>query len=436
MAEAHAGGKAAKAPVEGEVRLERACREQIELLPMNLDDLVAADHPARAIWELVGRLDLSKFVEQCRSRGGNAGRPALDPRILVTLWLFATSQGVGSARELARLCLEHSAYRWICGRVDVSHHTLSDFRVGHGAALDALLTDVLGVLLHQDLLTLEWTAQDAPPGRDQYGMKVRASAGASSFHRQPTLEKCRQEAAAQVECLKKELETASQDAVKKAARREAAARDRLARIDKALEELPKVREIKPEGKRSEARVSSTDPEARVMKMGDGGFRPACNVQLETDTDSRVIVGVQVSQQGSDFGLMPPGLENVQRRTGRLPKEHLVDGGFVVKEDIQSAATQGVTVYAPTQKPKRPEIDPHAPKEGDTQGVADWRRRMGTNEAKEIYKLRAATAETANADLKCFRGLGRFLVRTLPKVTCVALWSVLAYDIKRLFALTP
>jgi transposase len=149
-----------KRPVEGELRLETACREQLELVPTSIDDLIAADPPARAIWDIVGKLDLSKFAEACRSRGENAGRPAIDPRILVTLRLFATSQGVGSSRELSRLTKEHAAYRWICGRVDVSYHTLSDFRVGHGEALDALLTEVLAVLMHQDLLTLERTAQD------------------------------------------------------------------------------------------------------------------------------------------------------------------------------------------------------------------------------------------------------------------------------------
>jgi transposase len=419
--------EAPKERVEGEVRLQRANREQLQLVPTNLDELVAPDHPVRAVWELLGKLDLSKFTEHCRSRGENAGRPATDPRILATLWLYAASQGVGSARELARLCRDHAAYRWICGGVEVSHHTLSDFRVGHGQALDALLTEVLAVLMHQDLLPLARTVQD--------GMKVRASAGAASFHRQPTLEKCRKEAEEPLERLKAELDSAPQDAVRKAARRAAAAEDRLARIEKALSEMPKVREAKPENKRPDARISSTDPEARVMKMGDGGYRPAFNVPCTTDAGVRVIASVRVTNQATDYGGMSPAMEDVQRRTGRLPDEHIADGSFASREDIEALAARGVAVYAPTQKPKDRKRDPHQPRPCDTPGVADWRTRMGTPEAREIYKLRAATAETVNAHLRCFRGLDRFRVRGLPKVTCVVLWSVLAYNILRLFTLT-
>lgn len=427
MSDHRSCGQETKAPVEGAVRLESARREQLQLIPTNIDELVASDHPARAIWDLTGRLDLSGFAADIRSRGANAGRPAIDPRILVTLWLYATSRGVGSARELARQCRDHAAYRWICGGVDDSDHTLSTFRVGHGKDLDAMLTEVLAVLRHQGLLTLERTAQD--------GMKVRACAGAASFHRQPTLEKCRKEAQEQVDRLKAELESSPQDATKKAASRAAAARERLDRIDRALAELPKVREMKPEAKRAEARVSSTDPEARVMKMGDGGFRPAYNAQFTTDTKSRVIASAQVTNQGNDYGLMPPALHDVEVRTGRRPSSHLVDGGFAVKEDIEQAAARGIVVYAPVQKSRIPGKDPHRPRHTDSDPIAEWRRRMATPEAKEVYKLRAATAETVNADLRCFRGLDRFRVRTLPKVTCLVLWSVLAYDILRLFALT-
>jgi transposase len=359
-------------------------REQLQSIPTDIDDLVAADHPARGIWELTGRLDLSGFPAGIRSRGANAGRPAIDPRILVTLRPYATSRGVGSAREVARPCRDHAAYRWICGGVEVSDHTLSTFRVGHGKTLDAMLTEVLAVLRHQGLLTLERTAQDA---------------------------------------------------AKEAACRSAAAKDRLDRIDRALAELPKVREMKPEAKRPEARVSTTDHDARVLKMGDGGFRPAYNAQFTTDTKSRVIASAQVTKQGNDYGLMPPALRDVEARTGQRPASHLVDGGFVVKKDIERVADQGIVVYAPVQKSRKPGEDPHRPRDTDSPAIAAWRARMAAAEAKEIYRLRAATAETVNADLRCCRGLDRFRVRTLPKATCLVLWSVRAYDILRLFALT-
>ncbi|MCE9583797.1 MAG: transposase [Planctomycetes bacterium] len=417
----------AKRPTGGEVRLETARREQLELVPTNIDELIAADHPARAIWILVKTLDLSKFVAECKSRGENAGRPAIDPAILVTLWIFAASQGVGSARELARLTREHSAYRWIRGQVDVSYHTLSDFRVGHGVALDGLLAEVLAVLMHQDLLTLERTAQD--------GVKVRASAGSSSFHRQPSLEKCRKKAEEQLDRLKKELESAPQDAARKAARKEVAARDLLARVNRAIAEIPKVAELKKRRNPADARASTTDPEARVMRMADGGFRPAYNVQLTTDTKSRVVAGVRVTNKPADWGLMKSSLDDLKRRTGRTPRQHLVDGGYSAMKDVEELAAHGIAVFAPLQTPRTPGRDRYQPREGQSKAVSAWRRRMGSSRGREIYKLRASTAETVNADLRCFRGLDRFLVRTLPKVTCVVLWSVIAYDLMRFFKLT-
>jgi transposase len=399
----------------------------LELVLTNIDDLIAGDHPARAIWSVVQKLDLSRFVEEIKSRGASAGRPAIDPAILVTLWIYAASQGVGSARELARLTREHSAYRWIRGQVDVSDHTLSDFRVGHGPALDALLEQILAVLMHQDLVTLERTTQD--------GLKVRASAGSSSFHRQPSLERCRKEAKRQLDCLKAELESAPQDAVAKAARKAAAARDLLARVDLAIAEIPKVAELKKRRNPADARASTTDPEARVMRMADGGFRPAYNVQLTTDTKSRVVAGVRVTNKPADWGLMKPSLDDLRSRTGRTPRQHLVDGGYSAMKDIEELAARGIAVFAPLQSPRNPHRDRYAPRAGQSRAITEWRRRMGSSKGQEIYKLRASTAETVNADLRCFRGLDRFLVRTLPKVTCVVLWSVLAYDLMRLFKLT-
>lgn len=417
----------AKKPAGGEVRLETARREQLELVPTNIDDLIAADHPARAIWTVVQKLDLSGFVEEIKSRGASAGRPAIDPAILVTLWIYAASDGVGSARELARLTREHSAYRWIRGQVDVSDHTLSDFRVGHGPALDALLEQILAVLMHQDLLTLQRTAQD--------GLKIRASAGSSSFHRKPSLEKCRKAAKEQLDRLKAELESAPQDAARKVARKEAAARDLLARVDLAIAEIPKVAELKKRRNPADARASTTDPEARVMRMPDGGFRPAYNVQLTTDTKSRVVAGVRVTNKPADWGLMKSSLDDLRRRTGRTPRQHLVDGGYSAVKDIETLAERGIAVFAPLQERKTSGRDRYQPRDSDSKAAADWRKRMGSSKGQEIYKLRASTAETVNADLRCFRGLDRFLVRTLPKVTCVVLWSVIAYDLMRLFRLT-
>lgn len=407
---------------EGPPRLLQPDRHQMRLVPTDLESLLEADHPARAIWAAVQSLDLSGFREAIVARGSNPGRPAIDPAILVALWVYANSEGVGAARELERLCERHDAYRWIAGGVHVSHHVLSDFRVDHGPVLEGLFTRLLGVLMHEEFVDLKRVAQD--------GMRVRASAGAASFRREESLQRCLQEARSQVETLARELHDEPEAA---AARRQAAraraASERQERLERALQELPKVREVKAtEEDKLKARVSTTDPEARVMKMADGGFRPSYNVQLASDTKTRFIVGVDVTSAGSDRAQLVPMLDDVQRRTGKLPQEHLVDGGYTKKENVEHAARRGVTLYAPLLKTKHKDIDPFQPKRGDSPDVAAWRARMGTAEGREVYKQRAATAETVNADLRCYRGLPSFNVRTLPKVRCVVLWAALTYNL--------
>lgn len=414
-------------PASGSPRLLRPDRQQMRLLPTDLESLIDAEHPARAIWQLVEKLDLSELEAGIAARGDQPGRPAIDPRLLVSLWLYATSEAVASARELARLCEAHNAYRWICGGVHVNYHTLADFRVDHQKALDDLMTQVLAVLAHQGLVELKRVAQD--------GMKVRASAGAASFHREKTLKRCLREAHDQVERLRREGEKGDASA-RRVAAREHAARDRQERLTRALEELPKVRAVKrTEEEKAQARVSSTDPDARVMKMADGGYRPAYNVQLSTDTQTRVIVGVDVTNRGNDVGQLRPMLNDIEQRTGALPQEHLADTGFCKVEDIQTAADRGVRVYTPVPQPRRDDVDRHKPKPSDPPAVAAWRQRMGTGEAKEIYKLRCSTSETVNADLRVHRGLDRLPVRGIARVRCVVLWAALTYNILRLIAAT-
>jgi transposase len=413
--------------LSGAPRVLTADRSQLQWRTYDLESTLPADHGARAIWSALEKLDLWRFYAPIAAREREPGRPAIDPRILIALWLYATSQSEGSAREVARLCERHDAYRWICGGVSVNHHTLSDFRVDHLEALDALMTQVLAVLAHAGLVQLRRTAQD--------GMRVRASAGAASFRREKSLQACLEAAREQVEQVKRE---ADQPDVQRTARARAAAeraaREREERVTKALAELPKVRAAKQdEQAQAEARVSTTDPAARVMKMGDGGFRPAYNVQLATDVDSRVIVGVGVTNVGSDAGQMEPMLNDVEQRTGGKPDEHLVDGGFAKLDAIEKAGAAGVTVYAPVPAPRKEGIDPHQPKPGDSAAVAAWRQRMGTSEAKEIYKQRAATAETVNADLRTWRGLDRFRVRGRDKVLSVVLWSAITYNLMRWIA---
>jgi hypothetical protein len=312
--------------------------------------------------------------------------------------------------------------------VSVNYHTLSDFRVDHGAALDDLLTQLLALLMKHGFVKVERVAQD--------GTKVRASAGAASFHREATLNEHLELAREQVEQVKREGRRPNgQGNRREQAARERVAREHEERVRRALEELPKVREVKrTEQEKAEARVSTTDPEARVMKMGDGGFRPAYNVQLATDTESRVVVGVAVTNKGADGGQLEPMREAVTERTEVTPAEYLVDGGFVNLEQFEKAANDGTTVYAPVPEPKQEGVDRYAPKPDDTPAVAEWRARMGTEEAKEIYKERAATIETVNGDLRVHRALGQMPVRGTKKVLCVALIATLTYNMIRAAAL--
>jgi hypothetical protein len=308
----------------------------------------------------------------------------------------------------------------------MNYHTLSDFRTQHVDLQDRLLTESVASLMAEGLVTLDRVAQD--------GMKVRASAGAASFRRRPTLEEALGEAEEQVAQLRKELEAnpAAQKTRQQAARQRAA-EERARRIRAALEQLPKIEESKKAKDREKARASTTDAEARVMKMGDGGYRPALNIELATATDSQIITGADVTNSGGDQGQMAPMVDQHQERYQRVPDEVLVDGGFVKKEDIERVEEGGTTVYAPVQKSKDPARDAHTPRPDDTPAVAQWRQRMATDEAKIIYRQRAATAECVNA-LARNRGLQRFLVRGLRKVKAVVLWYVLVHNLMRGVAL--
>jgi transposase len=410
-------------------RVVVAQRDQVEWRTVHLDSSLPSDHRARLIWKVVERLDLSAFYAAIQARGEQAGRPATDPKILLALWLYATTDGVGSGRELERLCTEADAYRWLCGGVAVNYHTLNDFRVEHGDKLDQLLVQILAALTHQGLVTLERVAHD--------GMRVRADAGAASFRKEPTLVEHQQAARAQVAHLKQML-TSDPGAKVRAqeAARLRAAEAQLVRIERALAEMPQVIEVKRRSrtrkgkKASPPRVSTTDPESRVMKMADGGFRPAFNVQLATDTDSRVIVGVRITNLGTDVQQLTPMLDDIERRTGKVPGEYLVDGGFVNMAAITNADARGVTVYAPPMKPAQPRAAGTPRKHPDTPATAQWRRRMERADSAQIYKLRAATAETVNADLRRWRSLDRFAVRGLAKARSQVLLNVLAFNIRR------
>jgi transposase len=409
---------AAEAP-----RLRRPDRRQTFFEPVNLDERLAADHRVRVVWAVVEKLDLTRFSDPLVNRGSTPGRSATDPALLVALWLYATIDNVGSARRLDRLCREHDAYRWLCGGVTVNYHTLSDFRVRHESALDDLFTQMIAALVSQKLVTVARLSQD--------GMRVRASAGTGSFRRRTSLERLQAAARAHVARVKQELDADDETAPRVKAARQRAAEEKLARIEAALGVLPELEAIKqnPTGKpsrKNEARVSTTDAEARRMKMPGGGVQPAYNVQFGTDVGSRAIVAVDVVNTGSDAQQSAPLRAQAERRTGRKVKEHLFDGGFVNKEQIGEAESGGVSIYAPL--PKNRQGRPCVYGRRDSPGVAAWRRRMTTAAGQQVYHQRAATAETVNGEVRTYRGLGALVVRGLAKVRCVALWSALAYNL--------
>ena len=408
--------------MEEGVRLREPNRKQLILQPTDIEGLIDPEHPARAIWRVLETMDLSQFCEPIRAREGVAGRDASDPRMLLALWLYAISQGVNSAREIARLCEAHSAYRWICGGVSVNYHTLSDFRSAHPAALDELMTRLLGSLLKRGLLTLERVAQD--------GTRVRTSAGAASFRRRHSLERCLAQAQAHLAAL--EQQAAADLSARQQAARERAARDYEQRCRQALAEFEQLSEHPAAGKnrKRELRVSTTDRQARVMKLADGGYAPAYNLQLATDTQSRLSVGALASNSGSDSQQLAPMQDEIERRSKLVPRQHLVDGGYHSFAAVEHSAERGIEVFSPPRHNRTYHIDPLAPQPHDSPAIADYRQRMASAEGQAIYRERAATAETVNADLKCWRGLDRLLVRGLNKVTSVMLLAVLTYNLMR------
>lgn len=440
-----------KAMLVGIARVQKPNRKQLELRPSDLESLLPEGHRARMVWGYVERQDLTGLYASIKAVEGGVGRAAIAPEILFALWLYATLEGIGSARAITRLTQEHDAYRWICGGVQVNYHTVADFRSQQGDVLDDLLTDNLASLMAVGVVKLKAAAQD--------GVRVRASAGAASFRREEKLESLLAAAREQVAALKRQVDDdPGADARRQAAAQARAALAREARIEAALARLPELADIKKrQGKKpEEARASTTDAEATVMKMGDGGFRPAYNIEFCSDTESQVIVGIDVVTTGSDMGQMAPMVKQVVDRCGQAPDDWLVDGGFPAHDQIDAVASQ-TRVIAPVPKPKaktkaktdtaqtnaqddaqatpEPPVDPHRRKPGDSPAVGDWRERMATDESKELYKERAATAECVNAQARN-RGLVLLPVRGLKKVKAVALLFVLAHNLMRMVRLAP
>jgi transposase len=414
----------------GKPRLREPVRDQIELRAIDLEALLAADHPARVIWAYVQKLDLRALEETVRAREHTPGQAPPSPQLLLALWLFATSEGIGSARALAQLCESHDAYRWLCGGVSVNYHGLSDFRTAHPDLLDRLLVENVASLSVAGAIELDEVVQD--------GVRVRAAAGANSFRRKKKLHKELRKAKRLLDRLAQENDddpAASNRRI--CAARERAASEREARVKAALNQLAQIEahrarpgranrtNKKKGGKPVEPRASTTDPDARVMKMADGGFRPAYNCQIASVAEGQVAIGISAETVGSDRGLMRPMLERIRRLHGRLPKRYLADGGFNKNEDIEWAAVEGTKIYGPAANSKHG-TDPYAPRRDDGPGVAAWRRRMKSPHGKSVYKRRAP-GECINARFRNW-GLRQFTVRGREKVLTVLRWFALANNI--------
>jgi transposase len=424
---------------KGAVRLRKPERGQMSMVMQCADDLVGPSHAVRTVMAVVERLDVSGFCAPIRARAGVAGRDATDPRLLLGLWLYACIRGIGSARELARRCQESAPFRWLCGGVSVNHRLLSDFRVDHGTALDGVFTQVIVSLVDKKLVRVSRISQD--------GVRIRVSAGGNSFRREERLHQLLKQAREQVAQLRRQLEMPAQSAamtMRQKAMRKRAAEARQQRLEQAIAQLPELKQRQAEAaqragrgkcgdkiRAQQPRVSTTDAAMRKMKMAHGGYSPAANVQLATDTESRAIVGVEVSHEGSDSsGLSEPMRQQVEQRTGRKVEQHLVDGGYLRMQDIEQAHQQGVELFVPPKparnaKNRGQELEP---KPNDPPSIRAWKSRMASEQGKQIYQQRAATSETVNADLRTYRGLGPLTVRGTSKIKCVALWCALAYNL--------
>lgn len=434
----------------GRPRVMSPQRNQVELRAVDLEAVLAPDHPARTVWAFAQSLDLAPLYARIKSVDGRGGAPAIDPAILVALWLWATIDGVGSAREVDRLCERDDAYRWICGGVGVNYHSLADFRTQHEAWLDAQLTRSIASLLDRRLVTLNVVAQD--------GLRVRAHAKASSFRRREKLAELHAQAQAQVSALKRELaEDAGASGRRKQAAAQRVAREREQRLAAALatmdklqrKPVPQAKRPKPSKRRGrnddgpgggaapkpepEPRVSTTDADACVMKMADGGFRPAFNAQLAVDADTQIIAAVAITNSGSDMGQMSPMHQDIQQRYATTPDHWLADGGFTKLQAIDELTARGTQPVLPPPSSRNPDIDPLAPKATDTPAQVQWRAFMSSDFAKALYVQRGATVECANAQLRR-RGLARFNVCGLVKARAVLLWHALAHNLMRMRSL--
>src|SRR5215472_1756441 len=476
----------------GQPRVKPVDRSQLSWQMLDVERLIEPDHPARAIWELMGRLKLDGFYAPIEAMEGVAGRTPWDPRLLVSLWIYAYSRGISSAREIARRCTYEPAFQWLCALEEINHHTLSDFRVNHDASLREIFVQVLGVLSSEGLVSLERVMHD--------GTRIKANAGADSFRREERLKEHLEAAGKQIEAMG---DARQEEPKRKRAAQERALRERQQRLEQALEEVQKVRQVKRAPDKEQARASQSDPQSRIMKQSDGGYAPSYNVQLSTEASNRIIVASNVSQSGSDFIHLIGAVAQVEQNLGRKPAQVVVDGGFTSRENIVALSEQGVDMVGSLPGPNlssarqqrrrgvsenflpdkfrfnerkniyrcpagatltahgrefcpgvvihkylaeaevcaacrfRAQCCPGNQSHGRSvvravpvAAVRQFAEKMKTEAAKLIYRQRGAVAEFPNAWLKDKLGLKQFRLRGLVKVGLEVLWAALTYNIQQ------
>jgi transposase len=398
--------------------------------------MLPSDHRARVVWEFVERMDLSALYDNVKAREGAAGRPPADPAVLLALWLYATVEGIGSARELERLVKRDIAYRWLAGEVPLNYHGLADFRVEHVAILDRLLTQSVTALIDEGLVSLAEIAVD--------GTKVRASASKKSFRKRDKLLDIEAEVEKRLAALKTEIE---EDPAALSRRRQAAqeraareVKERAARARAALDRLEAEREArkkthaKDEAKKSEPKASTSDSDARYMRFADGAVRPGYNAQIAATAGDGVIVSIEMTDRRNDAGLATPMVDDIARRYGETPDRLLVDTSYATCDEIAALAGHAagpVHVYTPPPA-ERCDVKPASLKRRakkrarEPNSVKAWRERMASEAGKAVYALRKRI-ERVNADRKN-HGFGFIPVRGLIKAKAVALWHALAHNV--------
>lgn len=469
-------------------------REQTLMLHIDVERLIPEDHAARAIWELVGQLDLKPFYEKVKAVEGRAGQPPFDPRLMISIWVYGLSRGVNSARELAEWCQWEPGLQWLCAMDAVNYHSLSTFRSAHGEEVKQLFIELLGVLSAEGLIGLERITVD--------GTRIRAQASNESFRQGKKLQEYLEEAAAHVEAVEQEgEETLSQ---RQRAARERSRREQAERVKAAQQRWEKLQQERKQSEAATAQVSVTEAEAQIMKQAGGGFAPSYNLQLATDTKEKIIVAAMISNSGTDTGLLPEVMDEVNRTCATLPDAVIVDGGYVSAANVEQAAQRDVELIGPAPdttvarneqarqrgvseayfpqaftydvetdtyscpegkalvhikqrlreggrieheyRAKRHDCDhcaakmqccPTAVSNGRTivRGepsplLKQFREKMQTEPYRQQYRQRSEVAEFPNAWLKEKLGLRRFRLRGTAKVGTESLWAVITYNVQQ------